>query len=385
MARRVGICAVAQTRYKRDYWEERFQGMGLVVLESLLAQTGLDFSEKGGIDMTISVSNDIFDARTISDNGMTDVLGGHFRCEEKVDQDGAQAVYYGLAAIQSGHCDVVYILGHCKESQAQSRNRVTHLAFDPFYTRPVGLDYCCAAGLQARAYVDRAGISEQQLAEVVVRARKNAGNNPCTREIEAVTVEEVMGSPMLADPIRSLHAYPVSDGAVGMILAAEERALEITDKPVWITGAGNCMDSFFLGDRDLASNFALKTAAARAYKRAGISDPKTAFDVVELSDQYAYQLPMWAEGVGLCAEQAGGGWIDDGGPDRANVNLSGGVLAGNPIILGGLVRTAEVALQLRDEAEGHQVDGVKTGLAHGVTGPAGQFHSVITLERGGCR
>ena len=80
MARRVGICAVAQTRYKRDYWEERFQGMGLVVLESLLEQTGLDFSEEGGIDMTISVSDDIFDARTISDNGMTDVLGGHFRC-----------------------------------------------------------------------------------------------------------------------------------------------------------------------------------------------------------------------------------------------------------------------------------------------------------------
>lgn len=385
MARRVGICAVAQTKYKRDYWEERFQGMGLIVLESLLEQTGLDFSEERGIDMTISVSDDIFDARTISDNGMTDILGGHFRCEEKVTQDGAQAVYYGLAAIQSGHCDVVYILGHCKESQGQSRNMVTHMAFDPFYTRPVGLDYCAAAGFQAQAYADRTGISEQQLAEVVVRARQNAGNNPYTSEVEPVTTEEVINSPMLADPIRSLHAYQVSDGSVGMILAAEERALEITDKPVWITGVGNCMDSFFLGDRDLASNFALKTAAARAYKRAGITDPKTAFDVAELSDQYAYQLPMWAEGVGLCDEKAGDRWLDNGGPDKANVNLSGGMLAGNPLILGGLVRTVEVALQLRGEAEGHQVADAKTGLAHGVTGPAGQFHTVITLERGGSR
>ena len=115
---------------------------------------------------------------------------------------------------------------------------------------------------------------------------------------------------MLTDPIRELHAYPVSDGAVGMILATEDVARKICPTPVWITGVGNCMDSFFLGDRDLTSNFALKKSAERACKRAGITDPKSAFDVVELSDQYAYQLPMWAEGIGLCEAGGGGnGWM----------------------------------------------------------------------------
>jgi acetyl-CoA C-acetyltransferase len=381
MASRVGICAVAQTTYERDKWSERFQGMALEVVESLQEQTGVDFSEDKGIEMSISVSDDLFDARTISDNAMTDVLGGHFGCEEKVAQEGAQALYYGLAAIQSGHVDLVLVLGHCKESQGQSRNMVTHMAFDPFYTRPVGMDFCSSAGLQAQAYAEKSGITDDQLAQIVVRARENASKNQFTQEVEKLTKDEVLSSPMLSDPVRELHAYPVSDGAVGMILASEDRVKEFTDTPVWITGVGNCIDSFFLGDRDLASNFALKKAAERTYKRAGITDPRSAFDVIELSDQYAYQLPMWAEGLGICDEGKGSQWVDANGPDQFAVNLSGGLLAGNPMILGGLVRSAEAALQLMGKASGNQIKNAKTALAHGVMGPAGQFHTVITLER----
>ena len=385
MARRVGICAVAQTTIEQNKWYERFQGMALEVLEKLREQVPVEFSRhtgKPGIDMAISVSDDVFDARTISDNAMTDVLGAHFGCEEKVAQEGIQAIYYGLAAIQSGHCDQVLIMGHCKESQPKSRNMVTHVAFDPFFTRPVGLDFCAAAGLQAQAYGEKTGISDEQLAKVVVRARENGAKNPQIPEITPASAEDVMHSEMLADPIRALHAYPLSDGAVGMVLAAEDVAKKMTDKPVWITGVGNCMDSFFFGDRDLASNFALKKAAERAYKRAGITDPRKTFDVIELSDQYAYQHPMWMEGLGLCDEGKGPAWIDDNGPKRDRVNLSGGMLAGSPLILGGLFRAAEAALQLRDDAGAHQIEAAKTALAHGVMGPAGQFHSVVTLERG---
>jgi acetyl-CoA C-acetyltransferase len=276
---------------------------------------------------------------------------------------------------------MVLLLGHCKESQPQSRNMVTHVAFDPFFTRPVGLDFCAAAGLQAQAYAAKSKITDEHLAKIVARARENASKNPYTQAIGKVSAEDVMKSAMLADPIRELHAYPVSDGAVGMVLATEDIAKKICKNPVWITGVGNCMDSFFLGDRDLTSNFALIKAAERAYKRAGIKDPRSAFDVIELSDQYAYQLPMWAEGIGICEQGKGGAWIDADGPDRQNVNLSGGMLAGNPLILGGFVRAAEAAIQLRGAAGDRQVDKAKTAIAHGVMGPAGQFHSVITLAR----
>jgi len=380
MARRVAICAVAQTTYQRNKWDQRFQTMALDVLEDLKAQTGFDFAARGG-HMSISVSDDVFDARTISDNAMTDVLGAHFGCEEKVAQEGIQALYYGLAAIASGHTDVVLVIGHCKESQPASRNMVTHLAFDPFYTRPLGLDFCAAAGLQARAYGAKAGITDEQLAKVVVRCRAKAAANPFTPEVAPLDADQVIASPMLADPIRQLHAYPVSDGAVGLVLAAEQQAKHFTDTPVWITGVGNSIDRFFLGDRDLAANGALKAAARRAYNRAGIDDPAKAFDVIEVCDQYAYQQPLWLEGLGICEEGRGGTFIDTDGPERCHVNPSGGMLAGNPLVLGGLVRAAEAALQLMGKAGARQVPEARRALGHGVMGPAGQFHSVAVLER----
>jgi len=377
---RVAICAVAQTKYESDKWYQRMQGMAWEVVKKVVSETGLDFSDNGGIEAAITVSDDVFDARTISDSAMTDVVGAHFKGEEKVSADGSQAVYYGLATILSGHHDVVIVVGHCKESQSASRNMVTHVAFDPFFTRPVGLDYLAAAALQAQAYMNKSSVTEEQLAEVVVRARKYAAMNPVAQETETLTVEQVLDSPMLADPIRELFRYPVSDGAIAMIMASEDRAAEITDKPVWVTGAGNCYDSFFLGERDLAGTFPLAKAAERAYSMAGIKDPKDAFDVVEVADRYAHQQPLWAEGLGLCAEGQGGDWLSDGGPEKQNVNCSGGMLAGNPLILGGMARVAEAVTQIRGEAGDRQVPGAKRALAQGSTGPAGQLQTVIVLE-----
>ena len=379
MAGRVAICAVAQTKFEANKWDVRVQGMIWEVVSEVRRQTGLDFGE-GGIEAAVTVSDDVFDARTISDSAITDVVGAHYQGEEKVAADGAQGVYYAAATVLSGHHDVVLLAGHCKESQPASRNQVTHLAFDPFFTRPVGLDYLAAAALQAQAYMARAGVTEEQLADLVARSRAWAAKNPGAQEWTPVTRDDVLAAPMAADPIRESFMYPVSDGAVAMILANEERAREITDTPVWITGLGNCYDSFFLGERDLAGNFALERAAQRAYAMAGIDDPAAAFDVVEIADQYAHQLPQYAEGLGLCAPGAGGQWLAEGGPDRQNVNRSGGMLAGNPLMLGGMARAAECVIQLRGEAGERQVPDARRALAQGATGPAGQLQTVIVLE-----
>jgi acetyl-CoA C-acetyltransferase len=379
-ANKVAICAVAQHRNESDLWHKRFQGMLLDVLESLQAQTGFDFNEETGVNTIVSCSDDFFDARTISNNGVNDVLGGHYRAEEKMAQEGLNAIGYAMSVILSGHSDLVLVMGHCKESQSESRNMITNMGFDPFYGRAVGLDYMNAAALQARAYMAKTGITDEHLARIVVRARQWAARNPYANAREVVEGGKVMASPMICDPIRQLHAYPVSDGAVGMLLASEARAREFTKKPVWITGFANCMDSYFLGDRDLTSNFALKKAAERAYQKAGIKDPKKAIDVVEVSDAYAYQQPLWMEGLGFCEAGQGARFIEEGGPEKYKVNQSGGMLAGNPVIISGLYRAAEAALQLRGEAGDHQVPDAKRALAQSTTGAAGQFHSVLILE-----
>lgn len=381
MANRVAICAVAQTKFEAYKRDVRVQGMVWEVVDAVRRHTGLDFGA-GGIEGAVTVSDDVFDARTISDGAITDVVGAHFGSEEKVAADGAQGVYYAAATILSGHHDVVLLAGHCKESQAASRNRVTHLAFDPFFTRPLGLDYLCAAALQAQAYMARTGVTEAQLADLAVRAREWAAKNPVAQETRPITREEALASPMVADPIREAFMYPVSDGAIALILAIEERAREITDKPVWVTGLGNCYDSFFLGERDLGCNFALERAADRAYTMAGVQDPATAFDVAEIADPYAHQLPQYAEGLGLCGDQTVYQWLEEGGPDRQHVNRSGGMIAGNPLMLGGLARVAEAVLQLRGEAGARQVEGAQRAVAQGATGPAGQLQTVVVLENG---
>ncbi|HDP24032.1 MAG TPA: thiolase family protein [Deltaproteobacteria bacterium] len=381
MGKRVAICAVSQIKNDGDYWYLRFQNMLLPCLEAILEQTGVTFDLDKGIRDIITCSDDVYDARTISNNGVTDVVGAHLRGEEKMAQEAINGLGYAMASILSGHDDVVLFMGHCKETQTESRLMNTNLAFDPFYSRPLGLDFINANAFQAREYQDKSGLTDEHLAKIVVRSRENAKKNPYARENELVTVQDVMKSSMIADPIRELHLYPVTDWAFGMLLCCEERAYEFTDNPVWITGFGNCMDSYFLGDRDLTSNFSLKRAAQRAYEMAGIKDPKKDFDVVELMDSFAYQLPLWAEGVGIVDEGKGAEWIDGKGADDQNVNLSGGMLNGNPIILGGVARALECVLQLRGEAGKSQVKGAKRALAHGCYGAAGQHQAVVVLEK----
>jgi acetyl-CoA C-acetyltransferase len=377
--KRVAICAVAQHKIGPDIWGKRFQGMLLDVLEDLQRQTGFSFEKD--IHNVVTCSNDFFDARTISNCGVSNATGSFYRGEDKMDQEGLNAVGYALAAILAGHDDVIYLVGHCKESYIASRYQVSNFGYDPFYGRAVGLDYLNVAGLQARAYMESSGVTEEQLAKVVVRARQWAARNPYANETKQLELGDVMYSPMLCDPIRAMHSYPVSDGAVAMLLASEERAYDFTDSPVWITGFGNCIDSYFLGDRDLDSNFALKQAAGRAYRMAGISAPQKKVNLVEVMDCYAYQQPMWLEGLGIADEGKGGRFIDEYGPARYNVNVSGGMLAGRPLTIGGLYGTAEAVLQLKGQAGEHQVADIDCAVIQSTTGGAGQHHSVMVLER----
>ncbi len=380
MGKRMAICAVAQIKNDAEYWHLRFQNMLLECFESIMDQTKVTFDMEKGIRTVITCSDDVFDARTISNNGMTDVVGAHFRGEEKMAQESINGLGYAMSCILSGHDDVILFMGHCKESQGESRRMISNLAFDPFYTRPLGMDFHNVDALQARAYMEKSKVTDEHLAKIVVRSRKNAQKNPYARENKLVDLQEVLNSPMYADPLRELHIYPVTDWAYGMLLCCEERVKEFTDKPVWVTGYGSCMDRYFLGDKDLTSNFALKNASKRAYEKAGIKDPTKDISVFELSDHAAYQLPMWAEGVGIAGEGQGGKWIDDGGMDKFNVNLSGGQLNGNPLLLGGAARAIECYYQLSGQAGDRQVRGAKRALAQAATGGAGQHQAVIVME-----
>jgi acetyl-CoA C-acetyltransferase len=198
-----------------------------------------------------------------------------------------------------------------------------------------------------------------------------------------ITVEDVMKSERIADPLKALDISPISDGACCLILANEERAKKFKNKPVWLKGVSFCMDAFQLGDRDLSECKPLEEAAERAYRMAGITDPRKEIDVAEICDAFTYQELMWTEGLGFCKKGEGGKLVTSGATARDGdipVNPSGGLLSGHPFIAAGMYRMIEAVRQIRGEAGGMQVkENVKTALAHGVNGLCGQSHCVWIL------
>jgi len=382
MARRVGIAAVAQTKFEERISDRHIAEMMYDVTRDVMGQTDLKF-EEGGIDSTVAATYDLLAGPSGAYMFLGHVVGAYKREDERVLEDGALAVYYAAMQILSGHVDTVLLISYCKES-AVDKNLYEWVGMDQVYQRRVGLDFVSAAGLQAMRYTTKNGITPEQTAKVVVKSRKNAANNPYALCCDSLTVEDVLKSTMLCDPIRVQEAKPTPvDGACAMIMTTEEKIKKLTDKPVWITGMGTSYDQHELGWRELAECESLKAAAQRAYKMAGIKDPLKEFDVAEISEQYAYQELLWSEGLGLCGSGEGGKLVDSGKTEMGGeipINPSGGVLSGLPVCVAGMHRVTESALQLRGEAGDRQVAGAKKAVAHGVDGPAGQMHCVITLE-----
>jgi acetyl-CoA C-acetyltransferase len=378
MGERVAIVAVAQTKYHPNRVDVNEEELAYEAIKQVLEETGVSLSE---IDSAVTCSQDFWDGRTISSMNIQHVVGAHLGHENKVAEDGINAVYAAMGHILSGHHNIVLLEAHTKESQTD-KSLIENAAFDAILMRQLGLDFTSAAALQARRYMYKYGITPEQCAKVVVRNRSNAKNNPYAQEPLDLTVDDVLGSRMLVSPIRLLDAKPISDGACAMIIASDERAKKLTKKPVWILGASNCYETHYLGDRDLADCDALVTAAKKAYSMAGIKNPLKGIDVAEISTEYSYQEPLWLEGLGFCDRGEGGRLIESnaikmGG--KLPVNPSGGVLPGNPNGVAGMARVAEAVLQLRGEAGDRQIKGAKVALAHGYTGICGQHQAVMIL------
>jgi acetyl-CoA C-acetyltransferase len=383
MAERVAIVAVAQTKYHPNRNDVNEGEMAYEAIEKVLQETGLTFADDGtGIDSSVTCSQDFWDGRTMSNLNIISYDGSHLGTEDKVAADSTNAIYCAFGQILSGFHDIVLVISHCKESQSD-RSIIENCAFDPIFMRPLGFDFLTAAALQARRYMHKYGVTAEQFAKVAVKNRGNAKNNPVAQEPMDITVKDVLRSKVLVDPIRLLDTKPTSDGACAMILAREEKARKLTARPVWITGISNCYETHYLGDRDLAECDALVSAARRAYEMAGISNPVKEIDVAEICDEYSYQELLWMEGLGFCGRGEAGKLIDAGVTQMGGqlpVNPSGGMLSGNPTVVAGMARVAEVALQLRGEAGKRQVPGASIALAHGVTGICGQHQCVMVLS-----
>jgi len=377
---RAAIIGVGMTKIEANKSRETFADMAWEAVNKALNDAGMTIND---IDNVVTTSSDFWDGRTISCMAVGDASGAAEKNLSCVEGDGTFGAFYGYTRALSGSYKTTLVTGHSKGSQCIS-SLITNSAFDPIYERGLGMDMITACAMQANAYMDRTGLKPEDTAQVSVKNHGNALKNPLAQLPMNISVEDVLKSEMIADPLRKLDCSPVSDGCCAIIIANESVAAKFKRKPVWVKGLSFCTDSFFFGDRDLARSNALAQAAGNAYRMAGIKDPKKEIDLVELYDAFTYQELLWLEEMGLAEYGKAANSLKKGEYNldgRLPVNPSGGLLAGHPVIAAGLYRIAEVVLQLRGEAGEHQVGKAKTGLAHGVNGLCGQSHCVWILDQ----
>jgi len=376
---RVAVIGVAQTKYEKGK-RETFHELIFDVATRALADAGITVAD---VDNVVSVSSDFWDGRTISSMAIMDAAGAFGKDISTVEGDGTFGALYAMMRLLSGSFGVTMLCAHHKGSES-SMNGITNTSFDPLVERKLGLDAISSGALQARRYMSRYNILEEQLAAVSVKNHGNAMRNPYAMLPMEITVDDVMNSTMLASPLKKLDCSPVCDGAAAMIIAAERNAKKLTTnkKRVWLKGVGHCTDAYRLGDRDLADTRALKQAARKAYAMAGV-EPWD-IDVAEVYDAFTYMEPMWLEGLGFCDDGMGPEYIERGvfnSDGDLPVNVSGGRLSANPVQVAGLAEMIECVLQLRGEARKRQVPGAEIALAQGINGMCGQSHCVWILGK----
>ncbi len=374
----VAIIGTSQTKFEADKGYEDIPETVFKVVQQAMAEAGID---RDDLDSIVTSSVDLWDGRTASNQMLTDVVGSIMKPESRVAGDGLGAAFQGIMAILAGASEITLVVSQCRGSMG-AHYEISNWVFDPIYQQPLGLDYLSAGALQANHYMKQFGISQEDCARVVIKNCKDAQNNPYAQEVKETTLEEVMDSPMWAYPIKEMDAAPISDGACAVVLASRHKAKALSKEPVWILGAGSCVDSHYLGDRDLAGGDALIKASNAAYGMAGISDPLKELDVAEVSAAFSYQELLWTELMGFCDRGEGARILKKGQTSLGGalpVNPSGGMIAGNPVTVAGLTRLVETVSQVRGEAGIRQVRGARTALAHGTTGCCGQGQYVMIV------
>jgi acetyl-CoA C-acetyltransferase len=211
---------------------------------------------------------------------------------------------------------------------------------------------------------------------VAVKARRNAMRNPYAHLRQPITVEEVLASPLLWDPIHRLESCPASDGAAAMVFADGDLP---SRRAAWVQGMSAYSEVHARPGRDQVNPASGQAAARAVYAEAGVTDPRREIDVAEIYEPFSWIEVMWYENLGFCAPGEGWKLLRDGVTDYGGalpVNPSGGVLSTNPIGASGLLRMAEAALQVLGEAGEHQVDGARRALGHAYGGGS-QFFAVM--------
>ncbi len=364
MSDRVAIVGVGWSGFRPKTPDLSYKELMYEAAVRAYADAGVD--PRRDVDSFVTVAEDFIEGTSIFDEYVPDQLGAALKPVHTITGDGLHGLATGVMLIRSGIARVVVVEGHSKASNILTPDTILAYAQDPVLNRPLRLNTHFVAGMEMHRYLYESGTTREQCAAVVVKNRRNALRNPLAAYGADLSLEEVLFGPPLAWPLGKREMAATTDGAIVMVLAAEEVARALREDPIWIRGIGWCNDSPSLESREWGNLPYIQEAAQMAYRQAGLRDPWNEVDVAEIDDTYAYKELQTLEALGFCGYGEAGSLLESGAFDldgELPVNPSGGSLGvGHMLDATGLMRALEAVFQLRGEAGAHQVEGAEVAL-----------------------
>ncbi|WP_404314841.1 lipid-transfer protein [Prescottella equi] len=390
MSRRVLVAGVGMVPFTKPSVGNTYDDMGEVAIRNALLDANLEYSAIEQVYAGYVYGDSTCGQRVAYRLGKTTVpvLNVNNNCAS-----GSSALWLARQAVASGAVECALAVGfeqmppgalsakwNDRPAPLTDFAATLHDLHDVDPGLPMTPQYFAAAGLEYMAKYDT---DPRLFAEVSVKSRRHAANNPYAVFREPVTVDEVLGSPQIAGPLTRLQCCPPTCGAAAAIVCSNEFARAHGLEPGVAIAAqtlqSDAMDLFDKGSAmALVGSDVTRRAAREVYDAAGV-DPRD-IQVVELHDCFTVNEVLTYEGLGLCEEGGAEKFIGDGDNTyggRVVTNPSGGLLSkGHPLGATGLAQTAEIVWQLRGSAGSRQVEGATLGLQHNLgLGTAG----VVTL------
>ena len=386
----VGIIGIGQSEFRSRRDDASYPDLVREAVTLCLADAALELDAIEAV--VYSMSPDAMVGIGNAERLGVDAVGARNKRFLRINTGGSTGISSVSAAwfhVASGACDVVLTAGADKVGECGDSQTVLNKIWDPVYERSLPLGTISMLAMSAVRYDHKYGMTEEDMARIVVKNRRHAALNPHAHLRTETSIEDVLASQYISWPIKLFDCCPQSSGGCAVLLASERFIRERGLDAVWITGLGSCAETYYMGDRmgrglssDHADADALARSFQRAYKMAGIDAPREQVDVAELYAPFSNTEFHAIDAAGLCGRGESVGESREGRYDLGGeqpVNPSGGVLCTNAIAVTAMVRVAEAALQVWGRAGERQVPGARVGIASG-NGGDHQFFGTMVVE-----
>ncbi|KZX17455.1 thiolase domain-containing protein [Methanobrevibacter filiformis] len=373
--RDVAIIGASQTKFG-ELWEASFRqliveaGAGAIE-DANLEGNELDAMYVGNMTAGLFIQQEHIASLIADHTGLNPIPSTRV---EAACASGGLALRQAILGVASGYQDITIAAGVEKMTDVVDATPAIATASDQEWEAKIGATFPSLYAMIARRHMYEYGTTREQLAMFSVINHENASRNPKTQYPFKITVDQVLNSSKVADPLRLLDCSPITDGAAAIVVCPADMAKKYTDTPIYVKASAQASGTIALQDRrDLTTIDATKIAAKKAYEMANITTKD--IDTVEVHDCFSINGIVAIEDLGFVEKGEGGKAVEEG-ITRIDgdipVNPSGGLKArGHPLGATGIAQAAEIVWQLRGEAGSRQVEGAEIGMTHNIGGTGG--------------